>query len=374
MREDVGLELRREFEEATARAEAAPPVAEEVDTEALAIVDNFEVTKAKIAALKARYSGLTIAGLEDRKGYEAVHAARMELRGYRTGTEKIRKALKEESLARGRKIDSIAKEITALLLEIESPLDAEESRIDAERERIKAEKQKETEAKIQRRIDILQKYGQPFTLAEVTQMTDTAFGFLEATAKEGFEAREAQRIAAEAALAKQKAEQEAREAAERKAKEEAEAAERARLEKVRQEQAEEAKRIEAEREAIRKEREAMEAEKRKAEQAAREKQIAEEAAAKAKADAERIAREEAERKAREKAEAEARQKAAEAARPDAEKILALAKVIQEIALPKLSTDAGRAAMTEIDSQIGKFVAYLEAKAKALAPIFNPSAP
>lgn len=372
MREDVGLELRQEFEEAVETVEAktvAPRTNFPAD-----IMERFHATESDLKALAARHTGLKINGLADKQGYAMVHAARIECRDARLLLEKTRKAENEEAKTFIKNCNAVAKYLTNLIAPTEDALDAEEEKYNAEVEAEKARAQREKAEKIDRRCAALQAVGHPFLLSEITLMNDTAFDFLLATATETFKVKEAQRIEAEAALAKQKTEQEAREAAEKKAKEEAEAAERARLEKIRQEQAEEAKRIEAEREAIRKEREAMEAEKRKAEQAAREKQIAEEAAIKAKAEAERIAREEAERRHREKLEAEAYAKAAEAAKPDAEKILALAKVIQEIALPKLSTDAGRAVMTEIDSQIGKFVAYLEGKAKALSPIINPSAP
>jgi DNA repair exonuclease SbcCD ATPase subunit len=384
--------LRQEFQEATeafekidkasVRVEAGAMV--ETDPEALAIADNFEVTKAKIAALKQKYTGLTIAGIEDRKGYEMVHAARMELRGYRTATEKIRKALKEESLARGRKIDSVAKELTGLLLEIETPLDAEESRIDAERERIKQEKQREADAKLQKRIEALQAVGAPFVLSELVQMTDTQFGFVLASATDAWEAKEAARKDAEA-KAKAFEEQQAREAAERaererkerEAKEAAEAAERAR---IKAEQEAEAKRLAEEREAIRKEREAIEAQKRAQEQQAREQRIREEEAAKAKAEAERKAREEAEAKERAAAAEKARQEAEakrlaeiEAARPDADKIRALAQVVREIALPKLSTPAGQTAITEIEGWIARLAKSIDGKADTLSPI-TPKAP
>ena len=330
------------------------------------------VTAAKLAEFKAKYSGLAIASVEDRKGYELVHTARMEIRNHRTAVEKVRVRLKEESLAYGRKVDAEAKRLTALLLEIEKPLEAEEKRIDAEKERIKAEKQKEADAKLQRRIDALTAVGAPANVADLTGMKDDIFEMVLKTATEAWELKEKERKAAEEALAKQReaerleAERKAQEEAERKAKEEAALkAERERLAAERAEQERQA-------EALRKEREALEAEKRRQEQAAREEQIRREAEEKAKAEAERRAREEearkvqeAERIAREKAQAEADRKAREAARPDAEKLLAVASSLGTYRLPEMATEAGKAAMKEVKDALGRFVTFIEKKAEGL---------
>lgn len=376
MREEVGLAMRQEFQEAVDVVEEtipaqAPAVA---DPEVLAIADNFEVTKAKIAAMKQACAGLTIAGIEDRKGYDLVHSRRMEVRNARTGVEKIREALKESVLARGRKIDSVAKELKGLLLEIEEPLEAEEARIDAEREKLKAQKQAEAAAKIQARVDAFQKVGAPISLAEIANMTDIAFEFALASATEAWEAKEKLRIAAEEALAKQEAE---RKAAEEKAAQEraqAEKAERERLAKVKAEQDAEAKRLADERATMQKEREAFEAEKRAREQAAREEKIRKEEAEKAKAKAQQEAKEAAERAERERVEANARARAIEAARPDADKLRALALVLRDTAFPKLSTEAGKAAMVEIENGFTRLAAFIEKKADGLAPITLNAAP
>jgi len=363
------LSMRQEFQEAEEALEVAPAPAV-VDPEVLAIADNFEVTKSKITAMKQACMGLTIAGIEDRKGYDLVHARRMEVRDARTGVDKIRKALKEGVLARGRKIDSVAKELTSLLVEIEEPLEAEEKRIDAEKERLKAERQREADAKLQKRIEALQAVGAPFVLSEITIATDAQFGFILASATEAFEAKEKLRLEAEAALARQQEESRQAAAKAQAEKEEAERIERAQVAKQAEENAKAAAALEAERAKLKADQDAFEAQKRAQEQAAREEQARKDGEAKAKAEAEREA---AAEKARQEAEAKARL-AAEAAKPDAEKIRALAKVIREIGLPKLSTDAGRATMTEIDASIGKFAKFIEGKADALSPIINPFAP
>lgn len=363
MRDDVGLGLRQEFEDAVYAVEesipAAPPA--QVDPEALAISDNFEITKAKIEAMKQACAGLTIAGIEDRKGYDLVHSHRMQVRDARTGVDKIRKALKEGVLARGRKIDSVAKELTALLVEIEEPLEVEEKRIDAERDRIKAEKQREADAKLQKRIEELQAFGQPFTLAELTLMTDTQYGFLRATAEDAFKAREALRIEAETALAKVRADEAAKAEAERKAKEEAERIERERVAAQAAENAKAASALEEARAALRKEQEEFDAKRRAQEQAAREEQARKDGEAKAKADVEAKAVAD-----KAKSEAEAKRLAdIQAASPDADKIFTLAMEVDAWNLPQVSTEAGRNVVAEIENARGRFAAFIRSKAASL---------
>lgn len=371
MADMVQEQMRRELEAAEAEVEFTPVI--EVDEDTQHILKEYNVADAAISLLKAKYSGLKVAGVEDKKGYDMVHSARMEIRGYRTDVDKKRKALKEYHLEYGRKVDKEAKRITAALEEIEGPLDAEEKRIDALKEEAKQAAQREKDAKLQRRIDALTAVGAPVTVGDLVTMPDTTFAMVLQTATEAWQVKEAQRKAAEEALEKQrKAEAEAAaHAAEEKAQ--AEAAERARLAQVKAEQEAEAKKLEETRAALRKEQAEFEAKKAAQEQAAREEQIRKEAEAKAKADAERRAEDERIRKAAEalaaeklEAEAAQRKKDREAARPDAEKLLALAQTFTETAYPVMVTDAGRKVMTEVEGLVGKLVAFTQARANAIA--------
>lgn len=367
MRDDVQEEIRRAAED----LEFAPVEVQEMDPVVADIAKRYPVTDAVIADLKSKFASLDIAGVEDKKGYAQVHDARMTVRNLRTDVERKRKALKEDSLEYGRKVDAEAKRITKLLEEIETPLEAKEKAIDAELERIKQEKQREKDAMIQRRIDALTAVGHPVNLSEIAQMNETVFQMVLKTATEAFEERERLRIAAEAALAEKRAEEE------RKAKEEAEAkaaAEKAERERLAAENA----RLEAQRAALRKEQEEFEAKRRAQEQADRDRRIAEEAAAKAKAETERKAQEEAAKKEREAKEAaerakaeEAQRKAREAARPDAEKILALAETIRGTAFPKMASPDGERVMAEIVEGVGRMAKFIEAKANSISsPVFG----
>lgn len=260
-------------------------------------VVEYSVSDAAIDKLRERYAGLTIANTAD---YERVRVGIGELRDIRVQVEKTRVELKADALAYGRKVDTEAKRITALLLEIEEPLKLEKSKVDDEKARIKREKEEAERARIE---------------AELKATRDAE----EAAAK-----AERDRIAAE-----QKAE------SERLAKERAE---------------------------LEKERAAAEEERRKAQAIIDEQnRIAQakldEEAAKLKAERERLAREQFEREAKERAEADARAKvereAAEkkdreereaeerehraAMAPDFEKLAVLAKAIADLPLPEVTT-------------------------------------
>lgn len=372
MRDDVGLALRQEFQDAADAAEGEfSPV--EVDAVTLDLVKRYNVADEKIAELREKFMPLTIAGVEDRRGYDMVHSARMEIRDLRVTVEKTRKALKEDALEYGRKVDREAKRIASQLAPIEDHLEAQEKAVDAEREKIKAQKQAEAAALLQKRIEALQAVGHPVNLAEVTLMTEAQFGFVLESAKEAWQAKEKLRIEAEAALAKQEAE---RKAAEEKAAQEraaAEQAERERMEKVRAEQEAMARKLAEQKAELDRQAAEIKARQEAQERAAREEEIRQKAAADAKAKAEREAQEAAERAERERAEANARARAIEAARPDADKLRALALTIRDTALPKLTTEAGKVAMAEIENGFTRLAAFIEKKADGLAP-FTPKAP
>lgn len=296
----------------------------------------FNQRAEEIASLAEQYLPLKIHGLEDRKGYELVHAARMNLVKFRTAIEAKRKELKADSLEYGRQVDAAAKVMTAQIAPIEAHLEAEESVVIAERDRVKREAELAKAAALQKRMDALAEAGATINSFLVEGMTEPQFAETLAKAQEAKAERERlaeaerQRIAAEAearrleaeALAKERAElaaqRKAQEAeatafAERQAaitrQQEAEAA-RIRAEQQKLIDAENAQNRIAEMEQARKEaaeKSRIETEQRLADEARRKQDAAEKAAAKAKADADakerKRAKEEAKRPYREKLEA-----------------------------------------------------------------------
>lgn len=107
-----------------------------------------------IASLREQYAGLTIADLNDKDGYKAVREAIADVRSTRVNVEKSRKELKADALAWGKKVDTEAKRVTAMLMEIEEPLKIEKAKVDDEKARIKAE---EAAAIERRREELLRK-------------------------------------------------------------------------------------------------------------------------------------------------------------------------------------------------------------------------
>jgi len=242
-----------------------------------------------IAGLKGRLEGLKA---DTHQGYLLVRAAIGEVRTYRTGVEKARKALKASALDWGKKVDAEARRVTDLLIEIETPLKEEKFRIDDKADRLRKEKEEDARN--------------------------------EALAKEceEREAREAEeKIKREVECKKREAEI-ASLAAQRKILEE-------QREQLEAEQKELRESIEKERQAVAAEREAVEADKRAVEEEANKK---------------RETIEEAERKVRAKAETE---RLAEERKPDREKLKDFGDKIQGLNAPQLKTDWGNGVLAKI---------------------------
>jgi colicin import membrane protein len=293
---------------------------------------------------------------------------RLELRAIRTAAEKTRKALKEDSLRRGKAIDGINALLEYQLVPIEEAMEAiekaEETREAARLAGIKAE-----------RTAALSPYADP-TFYDLAAMPETQWAMLLSGAKAEHDKRiaaeakaEADRIAALKAEAEAKAKREAEEAAERERMK----AENARLaalavEERKAREAAEAKalaeRVEAERNAKAEKAEAERAistEREKAQKAldastALLKKLKEEQAAE-EAEAERVAEAKA-------AEAKAAAKRAAAA-PDKAKLTALAATIRTIGVPTLTSEPGKVLASKIRDQVAKFAAWLDAEAGRL---------
>jgi len=189
-----------------------------------------------IAEMRANYMALKINGVDDRKGFDAVHKARMIVKNTRIEVEKTRTTLKASVLERGRKIDGEAKRVIDLMAPIEKYLTDQEEAITEERERLKREAEEAQKAKIEKRYEQLRQCEYSGAgLAAVPFMTDKDFGQMLFTAQ----ADKAQRD---------------REAEEKRKQDEAReaelAAERKRLADVAKQQAEEAERLRAERERV----------------------------------------------------------------------------------------------------------------------------
>jgi uncharacterized protein YjgD (DUF1641 family) len=99
-------------------------------------VVEYNVTDAAIAEMSDLYMGLVITDLEDKEQFDAVHSARLVVKGKRIEVGKRRKELKAGALAYGREVDSKANHIFERLEPIETHLKTEEFKAEAEKQRL----------------------------------------------------------------------------------------------------------------------------------------------------------------------------------------------------------------------------------------------
>lgn len=100
------------------------------------------VTDAVIAKLKKDFLPLKIKGVEDKEGYKAVKAARLQCRDVRVLAEKVCKKGREEAIRTQKEWLAKEKEVVAQISEVESYLKKQEDDIDAqvEAQKIRAER------------------------------------------------------------------------------------------------------------------------------------------------------------------------------------------------------------------------------------------
>lgn len=298
-----------------------------IETSAAPVI-RFDVTDSAIATLRQQLAGVT--------DYKEACKGISVVRDLRVSVEATRKALKEDSLAWGRKVDGEAKRITEQLKEIEEPLKVVKQDFEEQKEAEKKAAEAARIAEIERRLKSFSDLEYSISPYKVERMTDAEFcDELEKASvafREVLAARAEAKAKAEADRLKAIAEEAARAEAMRVEREQL-AAERKKLE------AEKAERDEANRnaaEAMRVERNALKAER------------------------DRIAKEDFDRQAKLQAEADAKQriedeakaesnrlklaaenaKRLEALKPDIEKVRAFGVMIGEIVYPEMATDDG----------------------------------
>lgn len=277
----------------------------------------FRRQDAAIAKLAEDYMPLKIAGIDDKKGFEVVHAARMQVKAARIGLEKTRVALKADALAYGKAVDAEAKRLFDLIAPIEDHLDREENAVTEAKAQLKRAAEEAKRIALQKRLDELKAYGIIGNPDAVAAMDEAAFDVAIMSAKQAAEDRKREQEEA---------------AAKRKAEEEALAKERAELEAIRKEQ-------EAKEAALRAEQKKLDDERLARERAEQLEKAKAEAAEKARVMTEqRIAREAAEKKAAEEA-AEAARVKAEAEKPYRERLRVFANSVRSMLPPVGSADA-----------------------------------
>lgn len=320
-----------------------------VDANAIS-AKSYGINVEEVKAIVERYSLLHVNGPEDKNGLKEVRKARLELRSVRTKIDDRRKELKAGALEYGRRVDSVAKELTALVEPTELILCCRE-------EEIANEIKRQATERLENRLKALREISADVPLAYVESIDDAEFSKLlalktsehvEKLRLEQVARDESERKAAEEAAAK--AAEEARIAAEKKSEEDRLAAAREKLEAeqaaFRAEQEAARKKQEEQQAAIDAENARLAAERRKVEEAAAEQQRKAEAEARRIADAEQARKDAEERAERDRilAEEAAAAETAEAARrealkPDREKLLKFADKIEKLPLPDVSAEA-----------------------------------
>lgn len=116
-------------------------------------LQKFTLTDTAIAEMRANYLSITVADHQDKDNAKLARARRLEVKGLRVETEKLRKALKEDSLRFGKAVDAKARTIIKPLEEIEAHLQTQEDIVlkhaereaEKERQRVAAEQHAERE-------------------------------------------------------------------------------------------------------------------------------------------------------------------------------------------------------------------------------------
>ena len=333
------------------------------------VFDVIGVNDAKIAQAAKQFMPLTIKDMDDKAGYAAVHEGRMVVKGMRVMVEKHAKKVREKAVKFQKDVIVEEKRVVGLIQPIEDHLADEENRVEEEKARIRAEAEAKILAILQARENRLLDMGCRFDRITEAYQYGTLVApvaLLKVASDEQFETfytsiqevidkenaekavEEKRRFEEQALILKVQAEQEA---------------ERQRQAKERERLAAEAKTIQDEKDRLIREAKAAEdakiaAEQEKERAAEMEKAKAEAAEKAAKETEERIRRAAVEKEAKEKAEAEEKTRKEEAARiraekkearrPDKEKLVFfLDRHFGQIAELQLKTDEGRSACEAI---------------------------
>ena len=97
----------------------------------------FDPNLAALTEIADSYRSLTIAGIDDKDGYDKVHAARMDLKARRVTVEKTAKAARQKAVDFQKNVIAHEKQLIAIIEPLELSLHTMENSIDEEKERIK---------------------------------------------------------------------------------------------------------------------------------------------------------------------------------------------------------------------------------------------
>lgn len=323
------------------------------------------ITEAVLRQIETDFTGLIIAGIDDKQGYEKVRRARLTCVKLRTTTVKICKAGREDAK---RIVDAwLAEEkrVVARIAAVEAPLIAEEKRIDDEVERLRREAQEALNRRTAERMTKLAEVEYALDYEAARDMDDADFETLlnEATTTYN-DLREQQRLEAKRREAEE---------AERQCLAEAEAARlrAAQDELDRQREELEAKAREIERREL-EQQEREEAARREEERKAEEQRRAAEMQAEYQRAAEQALLDEQRRAAEAQSQREAEEQRLDEERrraqlPDKEKLAEWIHVLGCAVpdMPEMSTDGGQLVAAELLSKLQGFERWALAELQKL---------
>ena len=215
-----------------------------VDTAASSVLERYAITKAEIIKAVKESDSITVSGAEDTQGMELARSTRLSLRKIRTTIEAKRKELKADALAYGRKVDEVARDLSAPIGPAEERLKVLEETAEREKSRREEEDRKKRETEAARRCELLTAIGVTASPITLQFVSTEEFEKLYATEKAEYDAKKKAEAEADAArkaeaerLEKVAAEQAAKQA-EIEAKEAEIAAKQAAIEKAEQEKRE----------------------------------------------------------------------------------------------------------------------------------------
>ena len=152
---------------------------------------SYGIDTTAVELMAKEFAALSIKGVDDKAGYKAVRTARLKLRTIRCDIDTRRKELKAGALEYGKKVDSVAKTLTAIVEPTEKMLEAQEVAIDDE---VKAIRQRV----INDRVFRLAAIQSPLAESLFADLSDAQFETLYGNHKAIHEAKvEAERVAAE---------------------------------------------------------------------------------------------------------------------------------------------------------------------------------
>lgn len=163
------------------------------------VMAKYQITKEQIKKAVETASLVTVEGPEDKKGMAVARENRLSLQKMRTTIEAKRKELKADALAYGRKVDSVAKELTAIITPEEQRLKELEETAAREAERLAELEKQAREVENKRRCDLLAKIGVMVPVIELQFMDAVAFEAFYLGKKADFDAAKKAEEEAEAA-------------------------------------------------------------------------------------------------------------------------------------------------------------------------------